>query len=91
VTSRGGIEKHPRASAPHAPRTRPAFFGKWQDVPVYSLETLAPGQSFEGVGIIDAETTTIVLNRGDRVTVNALGWLDIELAGEANGNPSRRL
>jgi len=91
VTSRGGNEKHPRASAPHAPRTRPAFFGKWQDVPVYSLETLAPGQSFEGVGIIDAETTTIVLNRGDRVTVNALGWLDIELAGEANGNPSRRL
>jgi N-methylhydantoinase A len=70
------------ASAPAAcsPRTtRQAFFGKWCEVPVYSLEALRPGQSFEGAAIIEAETTTIVVNTGDRVTVNARGWLDIEL------------
>jgi N-methylhydantoinase A len=60
--------------------TRQAFFGKWCEVPVYSLESLTPGQSFEGAAIIEAETTTIVVNAGDRVTVNALGWLEIELA-----------
>jgi N-methylhydantoinase A len=60
--------------------TRQAFFGKWCEVPVYSLESLMPGQSFEGAAIIEAETTTIVVNAGDRVTVNALGWLEIELA-----------
>lgn len=60
--------------------TRQAFFGKWCEVPVYSLESLRPGQSIEGAGIIEAETTTIVVNAGDRVTVNALGWLEIELA-----------
>jgi N-methylhydantoinase A len=70
----------PAAASSRAQRTRPAFFGKWQDVPVYSLESLTPGQSFEGIAIIDAETTTVILNEGDRVTVNALGWLDIKLA-----------
>ena len=48
------------------------------------LATLAPGQSFEGTAIIDAETTTIIVNEGDRVTVNPLGWLDIKLANNRN-------
>jgi N-methylhydantoinase A len=62
-----------------ARKTRQAFFGKWCEVPIYSLESLRPGQSFRGAAIIEAETTTIVVNAGDRVTVNALGWLDIQL------------
>jgi len=62
-----------------AAKTRQAFFGKWCEVPIYSLEHLRPGQSFQGAAIIEAETTTIVVNAGDRVTVNALGWLDIQL------------
>src|SRR3954466_8717358 len=70
------------ASAPTrcvARGTRQAFFGKWCKVPVYSLDSLRPGQSFEGAAIIEAETTTIVVNARDRVRVNALGWLDIKL------------
>jgi N-methylhydantoinase A len=77
-----GQDVHP-ASSPVAsvPRTtRQAFFGEWREVPVYSLESLAPGQSLQGAAIIEAETTTIVVNAGDRVSVNALGLLDIELA-----------
>lgn len=66
------------ACAPHT--TRQAFFGEWREVPVYSLDSLAPGHSFEGPAIIEAETTTVVVNARDRVTVNALGWLDIQLA-----------
>jgi N-methylhydantoinase A len=75
-----GENVRPAPSAFPAPRTRPAFFGKWRDVPVYSLESLTPGQSFEGIAIIEAETTTVIVNKGDRVMVNALGWLDIQLA-----------
>ena len=80
VASRGQDLKPASSSAICVPRaTRQAFFGEWREVPVYSLESLAPGQSLEGAGIIEAETTTIIVNAGDRVTVNALGWLDIEL------------
>jgi len=74
------------AAAPAVPRTRQAFFGKWREVPLYALESLAPGLSFEGIAIIEAETTTILVNEGDRVTVNALGWLDIEVADGSREN-----
>jgi len=74
------------SAVPGIPRSRQAFFGKWREVPLYALESLAPGQCLEGIAIIEAETTTIVVNEGDRVTVNALGWLDIELAGGGGEN-----
>jgi len=75
-----GEDVRTASAAPAVPRTRQAFFGKWREVPLYALESLAPGQCFEGIAIIEAETTTILVNEGDRVTVNALGWLDIEVA-----------
>jgi N-methylhydantoinase A len=66
--------------APCVPRTtRQAFFGKWRAVPVYSAESLDPGHFIDGPAIVEAETTTVVINVGDRIRVNGLGWLDIEL------------
>ena len=38
-----------------------------------------PGHSLIGPAIIEAETTTVLIDTGDRVSVNALGWLDITL------------
>jgi N-methylhydantoinase A len=32
-----------------------------------------------GPAIIEAETTTVLVDTGDRVTVNTLGWLEIAL------------
>ncbi|MEH2515920.1 N-methylhydantoinase A [Bradyrhizobium sp. AZCC 1610] len=63
-----------------APRNRrQAFFGGWREVPVYALDELRPGHTLTGPAIIEAETTTVLVESGDRVTVNALGWLDISL------------
>jgi N-methylhydantoinase A len=63
-----------------APRSRrQAFFGGWREVPVYALDELRPGHTLSGPAIIEAETTTVLVDTGDRVTVNALGWLDIAL------------
>lgn len=58
---------------------RQAYFGAWREVPVYALESLLPSHVLDGPAIIQAETTTIVINSGDRASVNALGWVDIEL------------
>jgi N-methylhydantoinase A len=79
--SRRGQDLRPAPSA-HActPRTtRQAFFGAWREVPVYALDALQPGHAFEGPAIVEAETTTVIIDAGDRVTVNGLGWLDIAL------------
>ena len=59
---------------------RNAWFGGWRETPVYAIEGLAPGASLAGPAILEAETTTVVVNAGDRVSVNGLGWLDIALA-----------
>ncbi|MBI5265246.1 MAG: hydantoinase/oxoprolinase family protein [Bradyrhizobium sp.] len=67
-------------ASPCAPvGARQAFFGEWREVPVYALENLRPGHFLEGPAIVEAETTTVVINRGDRIKVNSLGWLDIQL------------
>ena len=68
------------SSAACAPRSmRKAYFGTWRDVPVYALETLEPEHAIDGPAIVEAETTTVVINSGDRLTVNDLGWLDIQV------------
>jgi N-methylhydantoinase A len=78
VAAPASISTASSSSAPCTPRShRKAFFGEWRDVPVYALDDLKPGQGLEGPAIVEAETTTVVINTGDRLTVNALGWLDI--------------
>jgi N-methylhydantoinase A len=77
--SRRGIDARAaqpgQACAAHA--TRQALFGTWRDIPVYSFDALLPGHLLNGPAVIEAETTTVLVDTGDRVSVNALGWLDI--------------
>ncbi|MCA6098325.1 hydantoinase/oxoprolinase family protein [Bradyrhizobium australafricanum] len=79
--ARGGSDAGKASSAaPCAPRgKRQAWFGAWREVPVYALDDLRPGHSLAGPAIIEAETTTVLVDSGDRVAVNPLGWLDITL------------
>jgi N-methylhydantoinase A len=72
------------SSALCKPRSRRrAFFARWREVDVYALDDLKPGHSLQGPAIVEAETTTVVINAGDRLSVNALGWLDIRVAKAA--------
>jgi N-methylhydantoinase A len=80
VSQRGQDAKPAPSAVPCAPRaTRQAWFGRWSEVPVYALDDLRPGHTLAGPAIVEAETTTVVIDEGDKVTVNALGWLDIAL------------
>ena len=49
-------------------------------MPVYALDDLRPGHSLQGPAIVEAETTTVVINQSDSLIVNGLGWLDIKVA-----------
>jgi N-methylhydantoinase A len=74
-------EEPVKAAMPCAPRSRrKAWFGEWREVPVYALDDLRPGHTLEGPAIIEAETTTVVINPPDRLEVNGRGWLDIRVA-----------
>jgi N-methylhydantoinase A len=67
---------------------RKAYFGAWREVDVFAFDDLRPGDRLSGPAIVEAETTTVVINEGDRLAVNAQGWLDISVgkgAGATKG------
>jgi N-methylhydantoinase A len=43
------------------------------------MAKLSSGATLTGPAIIEAETTTVVINDGDTMKVNSFGWLDITL------------
>jgi N-methylhydantoinase A len=68
-------------AASTAPRARRKIFLRaWREVDVYALDDLRPGHRLFGPAIIEAETTTVLIDDGDALTVNTLGWLDIRVA-----------
>jgi N-methylhydantoinase A len=78
VAQAGEMAKPASSIGSPAPRgKRRAFFGAWIEVPVYAMDALQPGHGLAGPAIVEAETTTVVIGAKDRLSVNALGWLDI--------------
>ena len=67
----------PSAGSPVQRGQRRTFFGEWIEVPVYAMDALQPGHVLAGPAIVEAETTTVVIGARDKLSVNALGWLDI--------------
>ena len=80
VSAAATLAAHPAGAAQPKPKgARKAWFGEWRETQVFDIATLAPGAALTGPAILEAETTTVVVNAGDRVSVNDLGWLDIAL------------
>ena len=71
--------------APGVPSGAPAtnrqvwLAGGWRETPIYRRGQLPPGATLAGPAIIEQLDTTIVVEPGDRVTVDALGNLMIEV------------
>lgn len=57
----------------------------WRDVPVYAFNGLTPDQHLTGPALVESETTTALLQPGDRATVTPNGWLDITVAARHTG------
>ncbi|HLI14016.1 MAG TPA: hydantoinase/oxoprolinase family protein [Alphaproteobacteria bacterium] len=77
------LPEQPRLAAnggESAPRRRRIHLGAWREVPVYDWDALGAGREISGPALIETETTTVLLREGDRLAVNALGWLDIRVA-----------
>src|SRR5262249_37029473 len=59
---------------------RKAFLGGGREGGVHADDTLQEGPGIAGPAIIEADTTAVIVNAGDCITVNDLGWLDILVA-----------
>ena len=70
-----------------APTThRRIYLDGWIEAPIYDLDILPAGQMIAGPAVIESETTTALLRRGDRATVTPQRWLDIAVDIRSNEN-----
>jgi 5-oxoprolinase (ATP-hydrolysing) len=72
----------PRARALGPAAVRPMHFdGEWRDTPIYSRDSLRPGDKIAGPAAIGEPNTTIVIERGWCATFTDLGHLVLEKSG----------
>ena len=81
VDTRASLPELPTGRKPAAPHSRALYLDGWREVPVFGMDALAPGQTIEGPALVEAETTSVLLHKGDRASVNSWGWLDVTIAG----------
>jgi N-methylhydantoinase A len=68
-------------SAARPKAQRPIYLGAWLEVPVLDFSTLGVGQEIAGPAIVESDTTTVLLRRGDHGQFDQRGWLDVTVAG----------
>jgi N-methylhydantoinase A len=69
-----------RRRAAARPRSRRRIYlDRWQEVPVFDLDRLAPGETVAGPAIVEAPTTSVLLRTNERAAVTSLEWLDIRV------------
>ncbi|MEW5422932.1 hydantoinase/oxoprolinase family protein [Amorphus sp. 3PC139-8] len=57
--------------------SRPAYLGEWTECPTYWFDDLGAGATFEGPGLVDSASTTVLVLPGSRASVDANGSLEI--------------
>jgi N-methylhydantoinase A len=60
---------------------RKVYMGEWRDTPIYTWDTLVPGQQIAGPAVVESATTTLVLRDGDTAIVTPHLWIDIAVGG----------
>ena len=60
---------------------RRVYLGGWVEVPVFDFAALAADQVVTGPAIVESDTTTVLLRRGDEARFDARGWLDVAAGG----------
>ena len=72
------------SAAEIAPGARRVWFPEgWRDTPIHRRGALPPGTALEGPAIVEQLDSTTVVEPGDRVTVDPLGNLIIDVSGGA--------
>ncbi len=61
--------------------TRPVWFDRWHDTPVYARERLPLTATVKGPAVLEQMDTTVLLLPGDRATQDADGNLIVEVEG----------
>ena len=59
---------------------RRAYLGGWQEVPVYSIDSLLRGTEIKGPAILESDFTTILVEPGDLALVDQFGGIELQIS-----------
>ena len=77
-------QSHDAAVTPTPVTTRRVYMGAWDEVPVYDIVSLASRSGLDGPAILESEFTTILVEKGDRVTVDGTGGIELHVSLEGS-------
>ncbi len=80
---KAAVADAPAAAAEPKGRRR-VYLDGWTDVSVFDFPSLARDQKITGPAVVESETTTVLLRRGDVARFDIRGWLDV-VVGDPSG------
>ena len=60
--------------------TRRVYLGGWQKVPVYDSDRIPRGAEITGPAILESDFTTVLMEKGDNVSVDRFGGIELTVA-----------
>ena len=65
--------------------TRKVYLGEWEEVSVYDIGRLSPGVEIAGPAVLESDFTAILVEAGDRASVDRLGGVELRVALSEEG------
>ena len=66
--------------------TRQVYLGGWTDAPVYEISELSPGSSVDGPAVLESDFTTVLVESGDKATIDPYGGIELQVSLESAGS-----
>ncbi len=69
-------------AAPALKGRRSLYLGSWQEVPVYAVDRLSPGETIQGPALLESEFTSVLVEPGDSASIDPYGGVHLTVASE---------
>ena len=66
--------------------TRQIYLGGWTDAPIYEISELSPGSSVDGPAVLESDFTTVLVETGDKATIDSYGGIELQVSLETTGS-----
>jgi 5-oxoprolinase (ATP-hydrolysing)/N-methylhydantoinase A len=67
---------------------RQIYLGGWIDAPIYEITELPPGSSVDGPAVLESDFTTVLVEPGDKATIDSFGGIELQVTLETEDSPA---
>ena len=67
---------------------RQIYLDGWIDAPIYEITELPPGSSVDGPAVLESDFTTVLVEPGDKATIDSFGGIELQVTLETEDSPA---